>query len=281
MLAKRLPTVLSPMSFEESLETTKIYSVAGLLGNGRGLVTRRPFRSPHHTISNAGLVGGGSIPRPGEISLAHHGLLFLDELPEFKKHVLELLRQPLEDGIVTIARAQVTLTYPAECMLVAAMNPCPCGYLGHPRHGCSCSPNQVQHYRSRISGPLLDRIDLHVDVPAVAYADLSAERSGEPSDVVRARVQAVQLVQGERFAGSGIYRNSQMSSRMVREHCRLDPGAHQLLETVVDRLGMSARAYDRILKVARTIADLAGEEMLTSDHVGEAIQYRSLDRNVV
>ncbi|NOZ86277.1 MAG: YifB family Mg chelatase-like AAA ATPase, partial [Deltaproteobacteria bacterium] len=277
MLAKRLPTILPAMSFEESLETTKVYSVAGLL-NGAGLVQARPFRSPHHTISNAGLVGGGSIPRPGEISLAHNGVLFLDELPEFKKSVLELLRQPLEDGIVTIARAQITITYPAKSMLVAAMNPCPCGFLGHPLRGCTCTPNQIQLYRSRLSGPLLDRIDLHVDVPAVPYAELSAERSGEPSKVIRDRVEVARAVQEQRFKGTGVHSNSGMSARMVREYCKLGPGTSDLLEAVVDKLGMSGRAYDRILKVARTIADLEEREEILARDVAEAVQYRSLDR---
>ena len=278
MLAKRLPTILPPLRFAEALETTKIYSVTGLLEKDRALVTRRPFRSPHHTISDAGLIGGGHVPRPGEVSLAHHGVLFLDELPEYKKHVLEVLRQPLEDLQVTISRAVTTITYPASFMLVAAMNPCPCGYLTDPKHECRCSHVQIRRYRSKISGPLLDRIDIHVEVPAVAYKDLAGIPCGETSAAVRARVAAAREIQHRRFARSKVACNAQMSGRMVRRHCRVDDASALLLEAAVDRLGLSARAYNRVLKIARTIADLAGAADIGAGHVSEAIQYRSLDR---
>lgn len=278
MLAKRLPTILPGMSFEESLETTKIYSVAGRLSHDRPLVATRPFRSPHHTISDAGLIGGGQIPRPGEISLAHNGVLFLDELPEFKKQVLEVLRQPLEEGNVTISRALASLTYPANFMLVAAMNPCPCGYLGDPRHECKCTPRQVDMYRARISGPLLDRIDLHLEVPSVNYRELSDERGGESSEVVRERVNNAREVQKARFARSKARCNAEMSSRQIRTHCKVDDAGHALLQRCVDRLGMSARAHSRILKVARTIADLEGHEDIQVVDLSEAVQYRTLDR---
>jgi magnesium chelatase family protein len=279
MLARRLPTILPNLSFAEAIETTKIYSVAGLLAEGEALVTRRPFRSPHHTISDAGLVGGGPVPRPGESSLAHNGVLFLDELPEFKKHVLEVLRQPLEDKRVTIARASMSLSYPASFMLVAAMNPCPCGFAGDPMRACACLPTQVARYRGRVSGPLMDRIDIHVEVPAVRYRELASTREGEPSTVVRARVEAARERQRRRFARlPRVYSNAQMGPRMIRQFCGLTPEGHQLIASVIDRLGMSARAHDRILKVARTIADLAGSEAIQPPHLAEAIQYRTLDR---
>jgi magnesium chelatase family protein len=278
MLAKRLPTILPPLTFKEAIETTKIFSVIGLLEKGQALVTKRPFRSPHHTISDAGLIGGGHIPRPGEVSLAHHGVLFLDELPEFKKHVLEVLRQPLEDFKVTISRATTTLTYPSSFMLVAAMNPCPCGYFADPKHACRCTYQQIHRYRSKISGPLLDRIDLHVDVPAVPYKDLMRESNAESSAKIRKRVAASRANQSERFARTKIYCNAQMSSRHIKKHCQIDEASRNLLESAIDKLGLSARAFNRILKIARTIADLQAEPNLQVDHISEAIQYRNLDR---
>ena len=278
MLARRLSTILPTLTFEEAIETTKIYSVAGMLQRGQALVRQRPFRAPHHTISDAGLIGGGHVPKPGEVSLAHNGVLFLDELPEFKKNVLEVLRQPLEDRQVTIARAASTLTYPCSFMLIAAMNPCPCGYLGDDRHECRCSRHQVTRYRSRISGPLLDRIDLHIEVPAVAYRDLMDGRTAEASAAVRDRVAAARGLQSRRFGRSQIYANAQMGSRQIHAHCRIAGAPRALLEQAIDRLGLSARAYNRILKIARTIADLAGEGAIGTVHISEAIQYRSLDR---
>ena len=280
MLARRFPTILPLMTLEEAIETTKIHSVAGLLPPDHGLVGVRPFRSPHHTISDVALIGGGRFPRPGEVSLAHHGVLFLDELPEFKKNVLEVLRQPMEDGKVSIARAAFSLTFPAKFMLVAAMNPCPCGYYGDPTHTCSCTIPQIQKYRSRISGPLLDRIDIHVDVPAVKFKELSSERSGEPSAVIRERVQKAREVQLKRFANeNGIFSNAHMESAQIRKYCRIDESGKQLLSMAIKQVGLSARAYDRILKVARTIADLEGSERILPQHLSEAIQYRSLDRD--
>ena len=278
MLARRLPTILPPLGFAEAIETTKVFSVVGMLGKNQALVTQRPFRAPHHTISDAGLIGGGHIPRPGEVSLAHNGVLFLDELPEFKKHVLEVLRQPLEDLRVTISRAASTLTYPASFMLVAAMNPCPCGFFSDPKHACRCTYQQIHRYRSKISGPLMDRIDLHVEVPAVDYRDLMAEPSAEPSAAIRQRVAAARRLQTERFAKSRVFSNAQMGSRQINRHCRLDEASRTLLEAAVDRLGLSARAYKRVLKIARTIADLAEAPAIGVDHVSEAVQYRSLDR---
>ncbi|HTR21071.1 MAG TPA: YifB family Mg chelatase-like AAA ATPase [Gemmatimonadales bacterium] len=279
MLARRLPTILPRMSLDEALETTKIHSVAGVLPLGESLVARRPFRAPHHTISDAGLIGGGSFPRPGEVSLAHGGVLFLDELPEFRKNVLEVLRQPMEDGVVTIARAAMSLTYPARFMLAAAMNPCPCGYFGDPQHNCACGPVGVQRYLARVSGPLLDRIDLHLEVPAVKYRALADQGVGEPSAAIRDRVDRARVIQRERFAGrAGIYANAHMGARDIRTHCRVSDGADALLRTAITRLALSARAYHRILKIARTIADLEGAPELAPKHVSEAIQYRSLDR---
>ena len=278
MLAKRLPTILPPISFEEAIETSKIFSVVGMMEKDQALITSRPFRSPHHTISDAGLIGGGHIPRPGEVSLAHHGVLFLDELPEFKKHVLEVLRQPLEDLKVTISRAATTLTYPSSFMLVAAMNPCPCGYFSDPKHNCRCSYQQIHRYRSKISGPLLDRIDLHVEVPAVPYKDLMQEAYAESSKDIRRRVSAARAIQSRRFARTKIYCNSKMSSRHIKSHCRIDDASRRLLESAIDKLGLSARAFNRILKIARTIADLEGIPEIQVDHISEAIQYRSLDR---
>jgi magnesium chelatase family protein len=278
MLAKRLPTILPPISFEEAIETTKIFSVVGLLEKNQALITARPFRSPHHTISDAGLIGGGHIPRPGEVSLAHNGVLFLDELPEFKKHVLEVLRQPLEDLKVTISRAATTITYPSSFMLVAAMNPCPCGYFSDPKHECRCSFHQIHRYRSKISGPLMDRIDIHVEVPAVPYKDLMAEYTAESSAAIKQRVATARAVQSDRFKRTKIYCNAQMSSRHLKKHCRIDDASHDLLEAAIDKFGLSARAYNRILKIARTIADLQAKPTITVEHVSEAIQYRTLDR---
>ncbi len=279
MLARRLPSILPSMSLEEALETTKIHSVAGTLALGRSLLTVRPFRAPHHTISDAGLIGGGSSPRPGEVSLAHGGVLFLDELPEFRRNVLEVLRQPTEDGVVTLSRAAMSLTYPARFMLAAAMNPCPCGYFGDPVHPCGCGPLIIERYRSRISGPLLDRIDIHLEVPAVAYGDLVGEQSGETSGVIRGRVERARAIQRARFQGQrGVHANAHMTARDLRRHCRLSEPVESVLRQAVTRLGLSARAYHRVLKIARTIADLAGAAELTTAHVSEAIQYRSLDR---
>ena len=278
MLAKRVPTILPPLTFREAIETTKIYSVTGMLEEQTALVTQRPFRSPHHTISDAGLIGGGHIPRPGEVSLAHNGVLFLDELPEYKKHVLEVMRQPLEDLQVTISRAASTITYPAGFMLVAAMNPCPCGYLSDPKHECRCTHHQIRRYRAKISGPLLDRIDIHVEVPAVPYRDLAARADGESSATLRKRVVAARDIQVRRLARTQIHCNAQMKSRHIKKHCRVEEASARLLESAIDQLGLSARAFNRILKIARTIADLAGRSDIHPDHVAEAIQYRSLDR---
>ncbi len=281
MLARRLPGILPPLTFEESIETTKIHSVAGLLPPNAALVAVRPFRTPHHTISDAALVGGGAVPRPGEISLSHHGVLFLDELPEFARNVLEVMRQPLEDGKVTISRTKMSVEFPAAFMLVCAMNPCPCGNSGNPNHECTCSQIQIQHYMSKISGPLMDRIDIHLEVPAVKVAELSQKRPGERSSDIRARVVAARKIQTERFKNRpSIFSNAAMQTREIREHCMIDAQAGELLKMAMTKLGLSARAYDRILKVSRTIADLAGCESIRCDHVGEAIQYRTLDRNL-
>lgn len=277
MLARRLATILPALSFEEALETTKVYSVMGLTQD-QGLIRHRPFRAPHHTISDVGLVGGGSVPKPGEVSLAHNGLLFLDELPEFKKHVLEVLRQPLEEGHIVISRALASVSYPGRIMLVAAMNPCPCGYATDPKHACTCNRNEIARYRNRISGPLLDRIDLHVEVPAVPYRELSNRHPAERSATVRARVQAARAIQRHRFAGSATPSNAHMSAAQRREFAQPDPEGERLLQAVVDKLGMSARAHDRILKVARSIADLEASAQISAAHIAEAIAYRSLDR---
>ena len=279
MLAKRIPTILPPMSLEEAIETTRIHSVAGLLEDSRGLVGTRPFRSPHHTISDAGLIGGGAVPRPGEVSLGHHGVLFLDELPEFQRNVLEVMRQPLEDGTVTIARAAISVTFPARFMLAAAMNPCPCGFFGDPTRECHCSPPQIQRYVSKISGPLLDRIDIHIEVPAVKYKELRGEHTAESSGEVRARVLRARQAQLERYRGEKkIYANAQMPPKLIRKYCEISAEGEKLLENAITRLGLSARAHDRILKVARTIADLEGSDHIASKHLSEAVQYRSLDR---
>lgn len=279
MLAKRLPTILPEMSFEESIETTKIHSVAGELPPGLRLIRRRPFRAPHHTVSAVGLAGGGSMPKPGEISLAHNGVLFLDELPEFSRHSLEILRQPVEDGVITISRAAGTVSYPCHTMLVCAMNPCPCGFYGHPTKQCTCSDGAAKRYLAKVSGPLLDRIDIHMEVQPVDYRQLSGTEPAEPSSVIRERVNRARLVQQKRFAGTGIPSNGQMTSKATRQFCSLSAEASGLLEQAFERLELSARAYDKILRIARTIADLAGSGEIGAEHVAEAIQYRSLDRN--
>lgn len=279
MVARRLPSILPPLSFEEAVETSRIYSIMGRLPPGQPLLRQRPFRSPHHTISDAGLIGGGTTPRPGEVSLAHHGVLFLDELPEFKRATLEVLRQPLEEGLVTISRATSSLTYPARFMLVAAMNPCPCGFFGDPRKPCTCTPHQINSYRSRISGPLLDRIDIQIQVPAVPFEHLArSEDSREGSRAMRERVLAARARQEQRFARAKIFANAHMSSRHLKEYCALSEATRRLLGAAMEKLALSARAYARILKIARTIADLEGEPNLTPTHVAEAIQYRTLDR---
>jgi magnesium chelatase family protein len=278
MLAKRLPTILPPMNLHEALETTKIHSVAGKMGKNTGIVSVRPFRSPHHTISDVALVGGGSVPQPGEISLSHNGVLFLDELPEFKRTVLEVMRQPLEDRVVTVSRAKFSVEYPASFMLVASMNPCPCGFYNHPEKDCVCPPGVVQKYLNKISGPLLDRIDIHVEVTPVSYTELSTERVSEKSHLVRARVVKAREIQSKRYENNeGVHCNAQISSKQLREVCKIDDAGNQLLKTAMERLGLSARAYDRILKVARTVADLDSSESIKTSHLAEAIQYRSLD----
>jgi magnesium chelatase family protein len=281
MLAKRFPTILPPLTLDEALETTKIHSVAGLLPVNKALVSTRPFRSPHHTVSDAALVGGGKYPRPGEVSLAHYGVLFLDELPEFKKNVLEVLRQPMEDTMVTIARAMISLTYPANFLLAAAMNPCPCGYHSDPVHECTCTPAQIQKYMSRISGPLLDRIDIHIEVPSVKYQELSSDYKGESSQSIRKRVQRARAIQLTKFKGlKRVYCNAHMQSKHIRKYCKLNEAGQEILKNAITKLGLSARAYDRILKVSRTIADLAESPRILPEHVSEAVQYRTLDRQL-
>lgn len=278
MLAQRMPSILPDLTFDEALEVTKIHSIAGLLPKDEPLILHRPFRSPHHTISSSGLSGGGTIPKPGELSLAHNGILFLDELPEFHRDTLEALRQPLEDGIVTISRVSATLTYPCNIMLIASMNPCKCGYFGDSRHHCSCTPLQINQYRSRISGPLLDRIDIQVEVSNVDYKDLSSQTKGETSAEIKKRVNKTRKIQIERYKNLNIYSNSQLDAGMLQEFCVLDSDADAILKAAFDNLGLSARAHSRILKVARTIADIEESENITSSHIAEAIQYRSLDR---
>lgn len=278
MLAKRLPSILPDMSFEEMVETTKIHSIAGILPPGASLVRTRPFRAPHHTVSSAGLSGGGTIPRPGELSLAHNGVLFLDELPEFGRAAMEVLRQPIEDGTVTISRVNGSITYPCSVMLVAAMNPCPCGYFGHPTRACTCSSKSVSRYLSRVSGPLLDRLDIHVEVPPVEFDKLASDEKAEPSSHIKKRVNEARERQRERFAGTGITCNANITPDLLTELCRLTPGARELLRRAFDQLGLSARAYDRVLKVARSIADLDASPDILPEHAAEAVQYRSLDR---
>ena len=280
MLAKRIPTILPPMSLDEAIETTRIHSVAGVLEHAKGLVGTRPFRSPHHTISDAGLIGGGAVPRPGEVSLGHNGVLFLDELPEFQRNVLEVMRQPLEDGSVTIARAAISVTFPSRFMLAAAMNPCPCGYFGDPTRECHCTPPMIQRYVSKISGPLLDRVDIQIEVPAVKYKELRAPAPSEDSASIRGRVMEARSRQAERYrAEKNTHCNAQMMPKMIRKVCAIPAESEKLLENAIVKLGLSARAHDRILKVARTIADLDGAESIASKHLSEAIQYRALDRN--
>jgi magnesium chelatase family protein len=279
MLAKRIPTILPPLTIDEALETTKIHSVAGKLGRDHALMTRRPFRNPHHTISDVALVGGGNYPQPGEISLAHNGVLFMDELPEFKRNVLEVLRQPLEDGVICISRARFTVEYPSNFMLVSSMNPCPCGYYNHPEKQCNCGPGEVKKYLNRISGPLMDRIDLHIEITPVPFKDLTRLRPAENSETIRERVIRAREVQSHRFKSeNGIYSNSQMGSSLLRKYCRLDSASSAILKNAMDKLGFSARAYDRILKVSRTIADLDANESIQAWHISEAVNYRNLDR---
>ncbi len=278
MLAKRLPTILPEMTFDESIDTTKIYSVAGELDSKKPMILGRPFRSPHHTVSARALSGGGAVPRPGEISLAHNGVLFLDELPEFNRDVMEALRQPLEDGKVTISRVAGSLTYPSQFTLIAAMNPCPCGFFGHPTKKCICSPNTVRKYLNRISGPMLDRLDLHIEVPPVDYESLKSKANEEPSSEIRKRVNAARKIQVERYKGTNITCNARLTPGMLSKYCVLSADAENMLAASFDRLGLSARAYDRILKVARTVADLEGKEIIELSHIAQAIQFRSLDR---
>lgn len=281
MLAKRMPTILPNLSYDEAIETTKIYSVAGILPPNQPLLATRPFRSPHHTVSDAGLIGGGQIPRPGEVSLAHKGILFLDELPEFHKNALEVLRQPIEDGSVTITRAKISLTYPADFILVAAMNPCPCGYYTHPTRECRCSPTQVQQYHNRISGPLLDRIDIHIEAPAVEYKELAKLEDAEPSSKIHARVVETRRIQTERFKNNRrMSVNADIGPKEIKKYCRISEDGEKLLKAAMESMGLSARGYDRILKVSRTIADLDGGIDIRPEHLAEAIQYRSLDREL-
>ncbi len=280
MLAKRLPSILPDMTFEESLETTKLYSVAGALPDGVSLITQRPFRAPHHTVSPAGLSGGGTIPRPGEISLAHNGVLFLDEMPEFSRQTMEVLRQPMEDSKITISRVSASLSYPCSTMVVCAMNPCPCGYYGHPTRKCTCSPQAVQRYLSKLSGPLLDRLDIHIEVPPVEFSSLSGTADEECSADIRKRVNAAREIQTERLRGSGISCNAKMDAAQTKKFCRPTAEGLMLLEKVFEKLELSARAYDKILRIARTIADLDGSDSVNSDHISQAVQYRSLDRTL-
>lgn len=280
MLARRIPTILPKISLQEAIESTKIHSVTGTLPHSRPLITERPFRSPHHTISYAGLIGGGTYPQPGEVSLAHNGVIFLDELPEFKRNVLEVLRQPLEDGVVTISRAKSTITYPARFMLVAAMNPCPCGYFGDQYRQCTCTPSKIDRYRSKISGPLLDRIDMHLNLPRVKYEDMVDMKKGEKSEDIRKRVEKAREIQALRYKEDKIYFNAHLYSNKIKEYCKINKESENILSTAMEKYGFSARAFDRILKMARTIADLEQEEKIKPPHVAEAIQYRTLDRKL-
>ena len=281
MLAQRLATILPGLSFEEALETAKVYSVMGLMPRGQGLIARRPFRAPHHTISDAGLIGGGVIPKPGEVSLAHNGVLFLDEMPEFRKNVLEVLRQPMETGVVTISRANSTVTYPANFILVGAMNPCPCGFFGDEKRECTCSYREIQRYRAKISGPLMDRIDIHIDVPAVPFKDLTGVGQGEPSSHIHQRVLAAKRIQEQRLYKTKIHSNAMMNTRQIKKFCEIGDRSNSLLEKAMEKFGLSARALSRILKISRTIADLAGAQSIETAHVAEAIQYRTLDRKLI
>lgn len=278
MMARRIPTILPDLSFDESLEITKIHSVAGLLPSNMPIITTRPFRAPHHTLSSASLVGGGKVPKPGEISLAHYGVLFLDELPEFNKQTLEVLRGPLEDRNITISRVNATLTYPSNFMLIASMNPCPCGYYGSKEKECTCSEQSITRYIGRISGPLLDRIDIHIEVTPVKYEKLNSEEKIETSEEIRKRVNFARKIQLERYKEYNIFSNAELTPNLIEKYCRLDKKGKQILQNAFDTLGLSARAYGRILKVARTIADLDGKEKINVNHLAEAIQYRSLDR---
>jgi len=280
MLARRIPTIMPPLSYDEAIETTKIHSIAGLLSASKFLVLNRPFRAPHHTISDAGLIGGGHVPKPGEVSLAHNGVLFLDEFPEFKRNVLEALRQPLEDGDVTVSRVTHAITFPARFMLIAAMNPCPCGYWGDSRRSCTCTGSQIHRYRSRISGPLLDRIDLHVEVPPVTIRELSLDKEEESSYEIRDRVVQARQTQEQRFAEKKIYANGQMNARMIKKYCHLTENGRNILEKAVEKFGLSPRAYHRIIRVARTIADMEKEDHVSESHIAEAIQYRVLDKRL-
>jgi magnesium chelatase family protein len=280
MLAQRLSTIIPSLTFEESLETSKVYSVMGIMPKSQALITARPFRAPHHTISDAGLIGGGQTPKPGEVSLAHNGVLFLDEMPEFRKNVLEVLRQPMESGIVTISRANSTVTYPANFILVGAMNPCPCGFFGDPKRECTCSYREIRRYRARISGPLMDRIDIHIDVPSVPFKDLTGTGQGQSSSDIRQRVIAARKIQEKRLHKTKIHTNAMMKSRQIRRFCQIDEQSNSLLEMAMEKFGLSARALSRILKISRTIADLAGSQEIEQAHLAEAIQYRSLDRKL-
>jgi len=280
MLAKRIPTIMPELTFEEALEVTKIHSVMGTLPNRDGLMAIRPFRNPHHSISSIAMVGGGSIPQPGEISLAHQGVLFLDELPEFHRDCLEALRQPLEDDSIRVSRIKKSFVFPAAFMLVTAMNPCPCGYFTDPRRACSCSTTKIQNYMGKISGPLLDRIDIHIELPSVKYKELSDTKDAEPSVVIKARVEKTRAIQRERFKSEGIFYNAQMDTKLIKKYCILEDEAKELLKMAMTEIGLSARAYDKILKVSRTIADLAESEIIKVEHISEAVQYRGLDRQL-